>query len=51
MNIKITKKTLRPMFAGYVFTKSYLEEKQFAAQADKYTRFSKCIYEAVCRIH
>ena len=44
-NSKLIRKELRPMFPGYVFTDSDLEEKAFITQAYKFARFSKCIFK------
>lgn len=38
------RKELRPMFPGYVFTDSILDERIFVNLAYKYARFSKCIF-------
>lgn len=43
-NSKIIRKELRPMFPGYVFTDSTLDEKTFITEAYRYSRFSKCIF-------
>lgn len=37
-------KELRPMFPGYIFTDSILDERLFVDLAYKYARFSKCIF-------
>lgn len=44
-NSKMIRKELKPMFPGYVFTDSILDEETFITQAYKYIRFSKCIFE------
>ncbi len=44
---KLIRKDLKPMFPGYVFTDSDLEEKKFITDAYKYTRFSKYIFKLV----
>lgn len=41
---KLIRKELKPMFPGYIFTESILEEKIFVTQTYKYARFSKCIF-------
>lgn len=43
-NSKILRKELKPMFPGYVFTDSILEEKNFIIRTSKYIKFSKCIF-------
>ncbi|OPX43934.1 hypothetical protein CLHUN_21770 [Ruminiclostridium hungatei] len=43
-NSQSIRKELRPMFPGYVFTDSILEERIFIDFACKYARFSKCIF-------
>ena len=48
-NSKMIRKELKPMFPGYVFTDSILDEETFIAQAYKYVRFSKCIFELLGR--
>ncbi len=44
-NSKFIRKELKPMFPGYVFIDSILDEKTFIIQAHKLTRFSKCIFK------
>jgi transcriptional antiterminator NusG len=41
----IIRKEQKPMFAGYIFADSIVDEKTFITQAYKYKKFSKCIYE------
>jgi transcriptional antiterminator NusG len=41
-NSQSTRKELRPMFPGYVFTDSIFDERVFVNLACKYARFSKC---------
>ena len=43
-NSKLIRKELKPMFPGYVFTDSILDEKPFLIKANEYARFSKCIF-------
>lgn len=43
-NSQSIRKELRPMFPGYVFTDSILDERIFVNLAYKYARFSKCIF-------
>lgn len=43
-NSQSIRKELRPMFPGYVFTDSIIDEKTFINLAYKYARFSKCIF-------
>lgn len=43
-NSKSIRKELRPMFPGYVFTDSILDEKIFVDRAYTYARFSSCIF-------
>ncbi len=42
-NSNTTSKFLKPMFPGYIFVDSILEERLFVILTYKYTRFSKCI--------
>lgn len=44
-NSRFIHKELKPMFPGYVFTDSLLNEKEFINEAYRYVRFSKCIYK------
>ncbi|NSW92009.1 MAG: antiterminator LoaP [Firmicutes bacterium] len=44
-NSKIIRKELKPMFPGYVFTDSELDERTFITQASRFARFSKCIFK------
>lgn len=44
-NSKFIRKYLKPMFPGYVFTDSIVEEITFITQTYKLTRFSKCIFK------
>lgn len=44
-NSKLLRKELKPMFPGYVFTDSELDERTFVTQAYRFTRFSKCIFK------
>jgi len=44
-NSKMIRKELKPMFPGYVFTDSILDEETFITQAYKYAKFSKCIFK------
>lgn len=44
-NSRITRKYLRPMFPGYVFTESIIEGREFVTQTYRYSRFSKCIFK------
>jgi transcriptional antiterminator NusG len=39
------RKEQKPMFPGYVFTDSILDEQKFINDAYKYVRFSKCIFK------
>jgi transcriptional antiterminator NusG len=48
-NSKMIRKELKPMFPGYVFTDSILDEELFITQSNKYARFSKCIFELLGR--
>ena len=43
-NSNSTRKELRPMFPGYIFTNTILEERIFMDLTYKYVRFSKCIF-------
>lgn len=43
-NVQSINKKLRPMFPGYVFADSILDERIFANLAYKYARLSKCIF-------
>lgn len=43
-NSQSIRKELKPMFPGYVFTDSILEERIFVDFAYKYARFSECIF-------
>ena len=42
---KIISNYLRPMFPGYVFMDSSLNERLFASLAIKYVRYSECLYK------
>lgn len=44
-NSRLIRKELKPMFPGYVFTDSTLDERNFINEAYKYVRFSKCIFK------
>lgn len=44
-NSRLIRKELRPMFPGYVFADSTLNERTFITQAYRFTRFSKCIFQ------
>lgn len=44
-NSGLIRKELKPMFPGYVFTDSILDERKFLNEANNYSRFSKCIYK------
>lgn len=44
-NSRLIRKELKPMFPGYVFTDSALDDKNFINEAYKYVRFSKCIFK------
>lgn len=44
-NSKLIRKELRPMFPGYVFTDSVLDERTFMIQAYRMPIFSKCIFK------
>jgi len=44
-NSKFIRKELKPMFPGYIFTDSILDERSFINQAYKYVRFSNCIFK------
>lgn len=44
-NSKLMRKELKPMFPGYVFTDSTLDERKFISDACKYARFSKSIFK------
>lgn len=44
-NSSLIHKELRPMFPGYVFTDSILDERKFINEAYKYVRFSNCIFK------
>ncbi len=44
-NSKLISKKLKPMFPGYVFTDSTLEERTFIAQAYSFVGFSKSIFK------
>lgn len=46
---RIVRKELKPMFPGYVFTDSILDERKFITQAYKYLRFSNFIFELLGR--
>lgn len=43
-NSKFLRKELKPMFPGYVFTDSVLEEKTFVSKAYSISRLSTCIF-------
>jgi transcriptional antiterminator NusG len=43
-NSQSIRKELRPMFPGYVFTDSILNERVFVNLAYEYARFSKCVF-------
>ncbi len=43
-NSRLIRKELKPMFPGYVFTDSAIDERTFITQAYKFARFSKCIF-------
>lgn len=43
-NSRLARKELKPMFPGYIFTDSELDEKTFITQAYSYARYSKCIF-------
>lgn len=40
----LIRKELKPMFQGYVFVDSILDERIFITQAHRYIRFSNCIF-------
>ncbi|OPX45902.1 hypothetical protein CLHUN_03750 [Ruminiclostridium hungatei] len=42
---KYIRKELKPMFPGYVFTDSVLDEKEFVSEAFRYVKFSNCIFK------
>lgn len=42
---RLVRKELKPMFPGYVFTDSALDERTFITQAYRYARFSNCIFK------
>lgn len=44
-NSRVVRKELKPMFPGYVFADSILDDRTFVTQAYKYARFSKCIFK------
>jgi len=44
-NSKTIRKELKPMFPGYIFTDSVLNETEFITETYKYIRFSECIYK------
>jgi len=44
-NSMLIKKELKPMFPGYIFADSILDETEFINEACKYVRFSKCIFK------
>ena len=44
-NSRSVRKELRPMFPGYVFTDSELDERAFVTQAYRYVRFSPSIFK------
>jgi len=41
----LVRKELKPMFQGYVFIDTILDEKTFVTLAYKYARFSNCIFK------
>ena len=43
-NSRLIRKELKPMFPGYVFADSALDERTFITNAYKLVRFSKCIF-------
>lgn len=43
-NSQSIRKERRPMFPGYIFTDSILDERVFVDLAYEYVRFSKCVY-------
>ena len=46
---KFIRKELKPLFPGYVFVDSALDERAFITQAYKVIRFSKCIVKLLGR--
>lgn len=44
-NSKMSQMQLRPLFPGYVFTDSELNEKEFVTLTGRYVKFSKCIFK------
>ena len=48
-NSKMICKELKPMFPGYVFTDSMLDERAFITKAYCYFRFSTCLFELLGR--
>ncbi len=44
-NSKVVNKELKPMFPGYVFMDSVLDEKTFITQTHRYSRFSRHIFK------
>lgn len=43
-NSEFIRKQLKPMFPGYVFTESIVDEIEFITYISKIVRFSKCIF-------